>query len=505
MNVANKRIAKNTVYMYVRLVIVMLMGLYTSRLVLSTLGVTDYGLYAVVGGVIGLFTFLNSSLGVATSRFFNVEMGRKDGDVNASFNVNILLHICFAAIILILAETVGLWYVYNRLNVAEGKLDDAVFVYQVSIVTSCLGIVNSPYSSLLVAHERFRFISIFEIVNTSVRFVCIVLLSLYNGEHALRIYSIIMALTTVNVFVAYHYVAHRNWRDTVRLRFVGDRRRYREVLAFGGWNVLASLAYMGRSSGSDLIVNRFFGTAVNGAFSIGKTVNQCLQSFTGNFDSASAPQIIQAYAAGDRDRYTFLCNKMGRIKLLMFELMAFPLLVQLDFLLHLWLGNVPDGALEFTFCYIILSGATLSTGGISNLINASGKIKWFKLTVSAFLLICLPVAIVLYQMGMPAYGILVVFTVADCLQRVVELIQLRCILGFDSWRYVKEAYVRPAIIAVLFAAGMMWQSSLGDLSVLGRFAAIVICLLATVAAIWAIGLTRAERTALLGRLKRKRL
>lgn len=505
MNVANRRIAKNTVYMYLRLGIVTVVGLFSSRLVLATLGVTDYGLFAVVGGVLGLFTFLSSSLSTATSRFFNVEMGREDGDVNASFNVNLLLHTCFAVLIFILAETVGLWYVYNRLNVAEGKLGDAVFVYQISIVTVCLGIVNSPYGSLLAAHERFRFISLFDIVNSIVRFLCVLLLSFYQGEYALRIYGVIFSLTTVNAFVVYHYVAHRNWRDTIRLRFVRDRRRYREVLAFGGWNVLASVAYMGRTSGTDLMVNRFFGTAANGAFAIGKSVNQYIQMFTTNFVGASLPQIIQAYACGDRKRYTYLCNKLGRINLLLYELVAFPILIQLDFVLHLWLGNVPDGALRFTSLYIVLGGLTLTSGGVCNLINASGKIKWFKINISICLLSCIPLGIMLYHIGMPAYSILILFMVAEVVQRIVELFQLRYILNYDSRQYVRESYTRPAIIAALFVVGMLWQSRLGEMSALGSFMAILVCLSATATAIWTIGLTKGERAAVVNRLKRKHI
>lgn len=147
----------------------------------------------------------------------------------------------------------------------------------------------------------------------------------------------------MNTFVVYHYVAHRRWPAIIRRRFVRGWPRYREVLGFGGWNVLATLAYMVRSSGSDLLLNSFFGTAMNGAFAISRTVNQSIMSFTGSFDSASAPQIIQSYAAGDNGRCTYLCNKIGRINILMFELICFPLLVELDFVMQLWLGRCPKG------------------------------------------------------------------------------------------------------------------------------------------------------------------
>lgn len=492
MQTANKRIAKNTIYMYVRLLTVMVVGLYTSRLVLEVLGVSDYGLFSVVGGVLAFFTFISSSLSTATSRFFNIEMGRKGGDVNASFNINMVLHTSLALLIFVLSETIGLWYVYTHLNVAEGKLADAVFVYHVSIITACLGIINNPYQSLFTAHERFSFLAILDVVNAFIRLGCIVLLSLYHGPYALRLYSIIFSLTIVNTFVVYHVVGHHLWKGIVRFRWVKSWNRYREVISFGGWNVLATLAYTARSSGSDLLLNAFFGTAMNGAFAISKTVNSSIMTFTGNFDNASAPQIIQAYAAGNKPRYTYLCNKLGRINLLMFELIAFPLLIQLDFILHLWLGRVPDHALEFCVLYIISGGVALSCGGIYNLMNASANIKWFKMNSCFFFLMCIPLGYVLFRLGFPAYTILLLFLIADVAQRAVQLVLLRKILGFDAWRYVKEAYVRPLVIALLLTLwiGLNNFISMGSIE---KIACILVCFLVTIMLVTFVGLRPDER------------
>lgn len=493
MKSADKRIATNTIYMYIRQVTVMVIGLYTSRLVLEILGVSDFGLFAVVGGVLAIFTFISSSLSTATSRFFNYEMGRKGGDVNASFNINMVLHTTFALLILVLAETIGLWYVMNHLNVAEGKMDDAVFVYQISIVTACLGIVNNPYQSLFGAHERFRFMALLDIVNSFVRLGCILMLSLYHGPYALRLYSIIFSLTIANTFVVFHVVARHKWRKTVRFRMVRGMKRYREVLAFGGWNVLATLAYTARSSGSDLLLNSFFGTTMNGAFAISKTVNNSLAVFTGNFDNASAPQIIQAYAAGDRMRYTYLCNKIGRINLLLFELIAFPLLIQLDFVLHLWLGHVPDHALEFCTLYIVVAGLAMSCGGIYNLINASGKIKWFKISLSFFFIVCLPIGYVLFQNGFPAYTILVLFLVADGVQRVVQLILMSTILRYDAWQYAKEAYARPLLIGMVLTGVIYVCCQLPIDSSVAKMTSIITCFALTLILIIYVGLHSDER------------
>lgn len=503
MDSANRRIAKNTIYMYIRLFTTIVIGLYTSRLVLEILGVSDFGLFSVVGGVLAMFTFISASLASATSRFLNTEMGREGGDVNATFNINLLLHIGLATIIFLLAETIGLWYIYTMLNVEDGKLPDALFVYHVSILTACLGIVNTPYQSLFTAHERFKFIAILDIVNSIVRLGCILLLMLYDGKYALRLYSIIFSLTTVNAFVVYRYVAWRDWEDTIRRRFVRGWQRYGEVLNFGGWNMMATFAYMARSSGSDLLLNTFFGTSMNGAFAISKTVNQSVMSFTGNFDSASAPQIIQSYAAGDKARYTYLCNKLGRINLLMFEAMCFPLLIQLDFILRIWLGTVPEGAYEFTYLNILVGGMSLTCGGIFNLINAYGRIKWFKINVSFWFVMCIPMGYVLFSLGYSAYTVLVLFLVADVIQRIIQLIQIRVLIGFDSWRYVREAYFRPAVIAIIMTIYMyyVWQMQIEGNT--GSLVAIGSCLLLTLTLIWLVGLTREERHAVVRKIVRQ--
>lgn len=481
--------------MYIRLITTMVIGLYVSRLAIALLGVSDYGLFSVVGGVLAMFTFISGSLASATSRFFNIEMGKKGGDVNASFNINLVLHCAMAAIVLLLAESIGMWYIYHHLNVEPGKLDDAVFVYQVSILTACLGIVNTPYQSLLTAHEKFGFLAMVDTANSLLRLACVVGLTLLP-EAGLRLYSLIFALTTATTFVAYHYKAFIDWRDTIRLRFVRGWGRYREVLVFNNWNLLAKMAYMANSSGVDLLLNAFFGTPMNGAFAVSKTVKSSIMNFTGNFDTASAPQIVQSYAAGDRERYTYLCNKLGRINILMFELMCFPLLMELHFVLQLWLGNVPAGAYELTFLGIIQGGIALTNGGIFNLINATGRIKWFKINVSFFFLVCLPAGYCMFSLNMPYYSIVLLLIAADIAQRAVQLVLMRRLLGFDSLQYARKAYLRPAVIAAIMALFIYIRSQIVVDSAAMHLLIIAATAVLTIILVYTIGLTSGERKAL---------
>lgn len=491
-NTLNKKIAFNTVYMYIRLFLTMVIGLYTSRVVLMVLGISDYGLFNVVGGILTLFTFISNSLSAATSRFFNVEMGKSNGNVNKSYNINLVLHIGLAVITLILAETIGIWYVYNKLNIAPNQLSDAVFIFHISIFSACLGIINGPCSSLFVAFERFGFLAKFDIINTLIRFGGVILLQFYEGN-SLRFYSIIMCLTTVNTFIIYYWLALRNWPKIIKIKFVKGWGNYKEVISFGGWNLLSTIALMVRSTGSDLIINHFFSTAVNGAFAISKTINNYITTFSTNFDSASGPQIIQSYSIGNYNRCYYLVNKLGRFCLLLFELVFFPLYIELDFILHLWLKEVPENVLIFSQLNLLLAAVAMTCGGIVQVTNASGKIKWFKINGSIFFLICVPLGYWLYSIGAPAYSMLILFLIADIIQRIIQLILLKTIIGFNSWNYVKEAYGRPAIIAAIMTFFSWCYSFVTISSPILKLLSIGLCFTITAILVYLVGLTYGEK------------
>lgn len=491
-NNSNKKIAFNTLYMYIRLFLTMGIGLYTSRVVLLVLGISDYGLFNVVGGILAMFTFISGSLSAATSRFFNVEMGKPNGDVNKSYNINLVLHIILAGITLFLAETIGLWYVYNKLNIDPGQLNNAVFVFHISIFSACLGIINGPCASLFVAFERFGFLAKFDIINTLIRLGGIILLQYYDGN-SLRFYSILMCLTTVNAFVIYYWIALRDWPQIVKIKLVRGWENYKEVLFFGGWNLLSTIALMVRSTGSDLIINHFFSTAVNGAFAVSKTVNNYITTFSTNFDSASGPQIIQSYSTGNYDRSNYLVCKLGRFCLLLFELVFFPLYIELDFILHLWLKEVPENVLLFCRLNLFLAAVALTCGGIVQVINASGKIKWFKINGSVFFIICVPLGYWLYSIGAPAYSILILFLIADVIQRIVQLILLKTIIGFNSWNYVKEAYGRPSLIAAILALFLWCYSFATVSSPILKIMVIGLCFVVTTVLVYTLGLTCGEK------------
>lgn len=499
----NKKIAKNTMYMYIRFFVTLVVGLYTSRLVLAILGVSDYGLYSVIGGLLAMFTFISSSLGQATARFLNYEMGKEYGNVNRVFSINLTTHIVMSLLIFVLGEIGGLYYIYQYFNIESERIPDAIFVFQSAIIVSCIGIANIPYYSLFVAKEKFAFLSSVDIINTLIRLGLIVLLQYSNGN-VLRLYSLIMVVTTANTFIIYYVVARNKWVDIIKYKFVRGWNNYKEVLSFGWWNLLSTMAQTARSSGSDILVNLFCGTAINGAYAIGRTVSRYALMATSYLDTATIPQITQSYSAGDELKCNYLVNKMGRIVLLLFALIFFPVWIELDFVLHVWLKEVPEGVLLLTKLNLILSYVSITSGGIATLINATGRIKWFKIVISFFFLLCIPIGYIMLKEGYPYYIMLVLFIVADVVHRVVQFYLVKKMLNYDIMSYIKEAYFRPCIVILIMVMLLyLYDQNMVDITVANKITAIVCCLLTTAILVFFIGLTKKERMKLVESVKNR--
>lgn len=496
----NKRIAKNTIVVYIRLVVVTLIGLLSSRFVLQALGVSDYGLYNVVGSVIGMFSFISASLSVTTIRFLNFEKGKPNGDMNRMFNICNVLHICMAVLLLILFECIGVWYINNYLNVAPGKEVDAMFVFQVSTITCCLGIMNVPYSSMYNVHEKFVFPAILMIVDSFLKLLCILFLLYYSGNR-LRLYAFGISLITFMDFVVYHLLAYRNWRSVVKWSFVPKWGSYREVISYTNYNMLSTVSMTARSQGSNLLINYFFGTVVNAAYAVSAIVRSFVEMFMTSFDGAAAPQITQNISANNMERVAYLSHTICRACIILSELILLPLYVEMDFILRLWLVTPPEGTALFCriTLFIVLMAATC--GGIGRVIDGAGKIKWFKIQISFYYLLCLPVGYVLFYYGFPAYWILILFVISDVLNRITQLILLKVILSYDIVTFVKEAYTRPLLIFVLMAIFAVVYQHLDIQSVPMRIVGIIISVVFSATIVYAIGLKKEEKQKVLQLIK----
>ena len=490
---ANIRIARNTAVVYIRMAVTIVVGLITSRLVLQALGASDVGIYSTVGSAVALVSFITGALTATTVRFMNFEMGKPGGDTNRMFNICNVVHLCGALFLLVILETVGLWYIHTWLNVPPGKEGDAMFVFQVSTLVACLGIANVPFQSLFTVHERFVTIAAVDITNALIKLGLVIGLLYWKGN-GLRLYAVLMSVTTWISFIAYHWLCSRHWPEIIRWKPVRERKAYREVLEFNSYNLLSSASMIARSQGSNMLINAFFGTTVNAAYYYAGTVQNYVNQFIANFDTAAAPQITQNVSKGDRTRSVALTERVCRICILLFLLLFFPLWSELDFILSGWLGpKMPEGTVLMGRWTLLVAAASATSAGLAQLINAFGRIKWYKIEFSVLYLGCLVAGWILFRTGHPAHSIIICFVGADLLSRVIQLILLRCQFGFDVEHFLKEAYLRPAI-ATLILIGYLFLYRLLPLETVGaKLGGIALTLCVTAAVLVFVGLKSSER------------
>lgn len=496
----NKKIAINTGVMYVRLIVTTIIGLLTSRYVLLALGASDFGLYAVVGGLISMLNVLSAAMYTTTRRYLNVEMGKADGNLNRIFNISRLLHIGFALFVFLIAETVGLFYVYNYLNVAPERFDDAIFIFHVSTIAAAIGIINVPYQALMEAYEKFSQIAIVDVLRSTVKLVFVYYLMFMGGD-VLRVYAIGMALLTVLLLSFYNIACFCQWKDIVRYKLYKDSGIYREILVFNNYVAMGATAYIARTEASTMLVNYFFGILVNAAFAIGYTIESYCITFVQSIGTAASPQITKNYFE-NHERSLQLMEAINRYSVFMMLLVIVPISAELEFVLRLWLKEVPEGTVTVCQLTMISALARVLFGSTNILIQASGKNKWFQIVGSVILLMCIPIGFVLYRIGFPAITIIVLYIIATLVDRCAIFYLLHRILNFDILRYFRNVFIPVAFVVLCGFVIVTAYRHIGIESAIWRVFGILSCLSATILMIFSIGLTNRERNTVRVRMSR---
>ena len=394
----SKNIAKNTVFLYFRMLLVMGVSLYASRIVLQELGVSDFGIYSVVGGFIALFSFLNTAMSAATQRYLTFALGKNDRTaVQKAFSATLSIHFGIAILILILAETLGLWYINNKLVFPEERLIAVNVVYQFSIAASLLSIIQVPYNSLLIAHERMSIYAYVGIAEAILKLL-IVFMLVYFGADKLITYAILTFIVALGIRLYYQWYCRRNFSES-KYYFQWDKAYYKELIVYSGWNLFGNLAVVVKGQGSNLLLNFFYGTTVNAAYGIMGTVNGAVSSFISNFQVATNPQIIKSYASGDHKAVENLMNQATKFTYYLSFLLIAPILLNTEFILKLWLINPPVHAADFTRIILLCSLVDVLSKSIMTGITATGKIKTYHVVIGSFNLLIIPISYIMYKTG----------------------------------------------------------------------------------------------------------
>ena len=394
----NKRIAKNSVLLYLRMFFLMAISLFTSRVILQTLGVEDFGIYNVVGGFVALFAVVSQSLSSASSRFLTFAMGEGVKDkLSKVFSSTLLIHIFLAIIIALLAEAVGVWFVNNKMVIPDGRLEAANWTFQLSILSFCITIITVPYHAAVIAHEKmgaFAYISIFE--GVSKLLICYLLL--ISPIDKLVFYAILMfcvSFISKGLFVVYCL----NHFSESHSRFTYDKGLLKELFGFAGWNFIGSSAAVLRDQGGNILVNLFFGPVVNAARAIANQVLHVVQGFVESFMTAIRPQITKSYASGDHDYMLTLIFYGSRLSYYMLLLLCLPILINSDFLLHLWLKTVPEHSVLFVQLILVFILMESVSYTLITAQQATGVIRNYQIVVGGLQLLNVPVSYVFLKLG----------------------------------------------------------------------------------------------------------
>ncbi|WP_257666575.1 oligosaccharide flippase family protein [Parapedobacter tibetensis] len=446
----NKRIAKNTLFLYFRMLITMTVSLYTVRVVLNTLGIEDFGIHNVVSGVVTMFSFLSSSMASASQRYFAFELGRDNlVQLQRVFSATFIIYVIAAFIIILLAETVGLWFLNHKMVIPEDRIHAAFWVYQFSIFSLIMTILSVPYNALIIAHENMKVFAFTSILEVTLKLLVVYLLVLFSGDR-LPFYGALLFLVTCVITFIYRMYCQRKYKES-RLILFWDSKMFRELFNYSGWNLFGSLAGVFNNQGINIILNLFFGPIVNAARAIAYQVSAAINQFATNFVTAARPQITKYYAMGDRQQMLNLTYQSSKFSYLMLFFVTAPLIIEADFVLNLWLKNVPANAVLFVRLSLICALIEVYSYPLMVAAQATGRIKRYQVIVGGTMLLNLPVSYLFLEYGFQPE---VVFYVAICnavvclILRLTLLNRMVRLSEFDFFKKVVLPCVLPTSAAI---------------------------------------------------------
>lgn len=489
---SNKRIAKNTIYLYIRMLITMVVTLYTSRVVLQTLGVDDFGIYNIIGGIVVLFSILNHAMSVASQRFISYEIGKGDKErLRNTFNMSMNCHVIIALILIVLAETVGLWFVNNKLNIPEGRMYATQWVYQFSILTFIIGILRVPYNATIISYEKMSFYAYISIVEVLLK-LGVVYLLLVSPIDKLITYSALIFLVSLLCWFGYIIYCRIKF-DICKLKLYWNGCMFKELMGFTGWSVLSGGSVMITQQGSNVLINIFKGVSANAAYGIANQVSSAIYGFVSNFQMAFQPQIVKLYASGQREEQTSLILRTSTLSYFLLLLICVPFFINTDAIIGLWLGTVPEYSTSFCQWMLIYYLIDAIQGPLFMAIYATGNIKGYTLWLSALIILNLPLSWLALYLGMSPVFIFIIRSGINFLAAIIRLFYVKSFIKFPSGRYVKNFFekVLPATIAS-FALAIALKPLFSD-GLLSLAMNIVLSIIITLTCIYFLGLSSNDR------------
>lgn len=500
----NKRLAKNSLVLYIRMLVTMVIQLYTSRLVLQALGVEDYGIYNVVGGVVLLLNSINASLSNANARFIAVEIGRGNPDsMKRLFSCIMSIHYLFALLILIIAETLGLWFVMNKLVIPETRMTAAFWVYQSAVLSSIITIISSPYNGLIIAHEKmtaFAVISIFD----SVAKLLIALSLFVSPFDRLIVYAILIVLIQLVERIIYAVYCKKKFQES-KYKFIWDKGISKDVLSFAGWTLTGNVAVMGITQGLNILLNIFFGAVVNAARGIAVQVQGACRMFVSGFQTALNPQIIKTFSQNDFDRMHMLVNMSSRFSYYLTLLIALPICLNTQYILSLWLVKVPEYTAGFVQIMMAVSLISTLQNPTMTALHATGDIKTVQIVESLLLISVIPIAYIFLKWAhISPIMVFVIYLIIEFITQLVRVYMIYPKVYIRRRLYISKIILPITIVTILSAGACMSLNTFFKVANFPELIAISIAyIIITIIAIIVFGISRKERVYLINYVRSK--
>lgn len=445
---SNNLIAKNTLLLYARMLLLLGVSLYTSRIVLSTLGVEDYGLYDVVGGVVSMFTFISMAMGNSTNRYITYALGKGDKDeLNDVVSAACVIHWVIAILILVLAETLGLWFLHHKMVIPDNRLIAAEWVYQFSIIACMVTIISVPYNAMIISHEKMGAFAAISILDAVLKLLIAYLIQI-TGHDKLIIYAaLILSVNVMNRLIYQLYCKH-TFEEARSIKIKKNYPQFREMTSFAGWSMIGNLVYLGYTQGVNILLNMFFGPAVNAARGVAFQVQGAMNGFVTNFQTAINPQIIKSYATRDFKRQTQLVFSGSKFSFFLMLCMVLPVFLEAEGILHLWLKDVPDYSAVFLRLVLLISLVSPLENpiGISN--NATGDIKKYQIVAGCFNVLIIFFSYIVLKMGFEPYSVFFVQLIITTIVLFVKILIVSPKIGFTFRDYVSKVLFRVLIVTV---------------------------------------------------------
>lgn len=433
--VNTRRIAQNTIFLYIRMLIIMLVNLYVVREILDILGVVDYGIFNVVGGVVNMFAFLHGTLSSASQRYFSISLTENNvEDIQKQFRLNISLFLLFIVVVVLLAETVGLWFVNTQMSIPDDRVMAANIIYQLSIVSFALTLVSVPYDALIIAHEHMKAFAYIGLVQAIMKLAMVVILALIDFDK-LVLYGMLMLLISVAVTLFYYQYCKRSYKYCTYKPYWNSADA-KDLVSFSGWHFLGTISVVIRSNGINLLINTFFSPAINAARAIAIQVEALVNQLSGNFFVAAKPQIYKTYAANNITEFIALIFRTTKICVFLVSFLAVPLIINSQFILGLWLKDVPEYAVIFTQLILVNSLIDATSNPTICAALATKKIRCFYLVTGNLYILTLPISYLMLKLGFDATATIFVSILISGVAAIARACILRRLFDFPLYDYL---------------------------------------------------------------------